>query len=91
MAKFLAEGGYSSPIGGYNRRMRRLLEEVYKDPAAFYTGDLAARITTGLKVVISCKKMFEIMKETAREEKSRCVVIKALASRRIDWRREAES
>jgi hypothetical protein len=56
LAKFLAEGGYSSPIGGYNRRMRRLLEEVYKDPAAFYTGDLAARITTGLKVVISCKK-----------------------------------
>ena len=81
MAKFLAEGGYSSPIGGYNRRMRRLLEEVYKDPAAFYTGDLAARITTGLKVVISCKN----------ERRKSDVVIKALASCRIDWRPEAES
>ncbi len=35
--------------------------------------------------------LFEIMKETAREEKSRYVVIKALDSCSIDWKPEAES
>ena len=50
LAAFLAEGGYSKPRGRFNRQMRRLLEEIYHDPSTFYTGDLAHRITTDLKV-----------------------------------------
>ncbi len=61
MAEFLAEeeGGYSRPAGRNNHRMRRLLEEIYKDPTTFYTGDLAARITTDLKVVVCICSLFD--------------------------------
>ena len=50
LADFLSEDGYARPLGRYNRRMRRVMEEIHTIPASFYAGDLAASITEELKV-----------------------------------------